>query len=93
MAYLSRIHSKGRCYLYLKEYAVRKHYSSRSIIIYRFGRLEIALSDMKKWKRNFNLFPKELKKEGFCKKDLDQWIRTLETGIHKTGRIFAINHN
>jgi len=79
MAYLERIYAKGRYYLYLKEYAVRKHYVNTNVIIYRFGRLENALMDMKKWRKDFDLFPEKLKKQGFNNEDLEKWINTLKT--------------
>lgn len=88
MAYLERVRAKGNVYLYLKEYAVRKHYANNSIIIYRFGRIDQALKNMQNWKRNYSLFPIKLKKMGFNKKDLMIWIETLESGVHKTGRVF-----
>lgn len=37
---------------------------------------------------NFNEFPKELIDLGCNKFDLEDWIRTLETGITKTGKRF-----
>ncbi|TRM08768.1 hypothetical protein FH966_14795 [Lentibacillus cibarius] len=88
--YLERVVSKGFCYLYLKEYAVRSHYASNSIIVYRFGRIEKALKNMYIWRNDFGLFPEQLQNLGCTQKDLNEWIRTLETGVHKTGRVFAL---
>ncbi|MCL9969574.1 hypothetical protein MX569_03090 [Anoxybacillus kestanbolensis] len=46
---------------------------------------------MKRWKRRFTEFPNELLNLGCGMEDLEEWIRTIETGITKTGRIFKTN--
>jgi hypothetical protein len=45
---------------------------------------------MKRWKRRFTEFPKELLDLGCGMKDLEQWIQTLETGITPKGRKFSV---
>lgn len=86
--YLERVCSKGQYYLYLRKYKVRSYYESNKKTVYRFGRIEDALSRMYFWKRNFELFPHELKVYGCTYDDLLSWINTLENGVHKTGRTF-----
>lgn len=88
MAYLERVKSKGKVYLYLKEYENRPFYENKSITIYAFGRIEIAKNNMKTWYDNFNLFPQQLKQLGFCKEDLKGWIKYLDESVHATVRKF-----
>lgn len=89
--YLERVISKGNCYLYLKAYSVRTNYSRPYKTVYKFGRIETALQNMKAWKSDFSSFPGELKELGLNKTDLDNWIKTLETGKHtRTGREFDL---
>lgn len=88
--YLERVKSKGNCYLYLKNYSVRQNYASNKVTVYRFGRIEQALESMYRWKRNFKEFPKDLIDIGCNKKDLEIWIQTLETGVHKSGKKFGL---
>lgn len=38
------------------------------------------------WEKMPELFPEDLQKMGYNKKDLAEWIKTLETGRSKTGR-------
>lgn len=54
--------------------------------VYRFGRKEIAIRNMHNWKVHYEEFPEDLTALGCNKKDLEEWIRTLETGISKTGK-------
>lgn len=75
--------------MYLRKYKVREFYESNKKTVYRFGRIEDALSKMHYWKRNFELFPKQLKTYGCTYDDLCSWIDTLESGKHKSsGRRF-----
>ncbi|MBM4765453.1 hypothetical protein [Bacillus sp. B15-48] len=91
--YLERVNSKGRQYLYLKCYQTREYYSNNKITVYSFGRIDTALKKMYSWKKDFSYFPKELKNAGCKKEDLESWIETLETGVHKkTGRKFKVEH-
>lgn len=92
MAYLSQIRAGGRQYIYLTEYVGYQDYSSKTEKhIYSFGNSRMALVKMKKWLRNFDKeFPGELKEMGYTEKDLKSWIKTIETGITKTGRVFKI---
>lgn len=89
--YLERVRSKGRTYLYAKKYKPGINDYSNSIIVYRFGRIDFALNKLYRWKNDFRYVPEELKKEGCTMKDIKTWIRTLETGVHKSGRRFSIN--
>lgn len=79
--YLERVKSKGRYYLYLKEYAVREYNLTPKVTLFAFGRLEKALKEMYYWRDNFKYFPKELKRVGCTKKDLLNWICKLEKDI------------
>jgi hypothetical protein len=73
----------------LKQYTSRDSYTnSNREIVYRFGRIEKALEDMHAWREDFGMLPYDLVALGCSRRDLDAWIHTLETGIHKTGRKF-----
>jgi hypothetical protein len=82
--FLSTVKSKGNFYVYLCCYAAKQNYSRTSITVYRFGRKEAAISNMRNWKVHFEEFPEELVVLGCGKKDLEEWISYLETGISKT---------
>lgn len=83
--FISRVKSKGRYYLYLYGY-LNKDGTPKIQTLYSFGNKEIAIQNMRTWFKNFDLFPKELIEFGCNKKDLEVWIRTLETGVTKTGK-------
>ncbi|WP_208592320.1 hypothetical protein [Gracilibacillus suaedae] len=92
--FLGRVRAKGKTYLYLKKYCIRENYEANATIIYAFGRIDNALSKMYEWKNDFSSFPLELKQQGCTKKDLLNWIDTLESGIHKrSGRSFIHQQN
>lgn len=84
--FLRQVKSKGNRYLYLCCYDSNEYLSDNKKKLYSFGRTEKALIQMKKWSRDFSTFPIELKEIGCKKEDLEEWIRTLTTGITKTGR-------
>lgn len=65
----------------MHEYTARRERN-----IYSFGSLQKALFKMRMWEKMPDLFPKDLKIMGYSKQDLSEWIKTLETGISKTGR-------
>lgn len=88
--YLERVRAKGKTYLYLKKYYVRDNYSNNTMTIYGFGRIEQALKQMYRWKCDLSTLPEDLKQEDCSIKDLDTWIATLETGVHKSGRSFVM---
>ncbi|MBW7651333.1 hypothetical protein [Anoxybacillus sp. ST4] len=89
MAYLSQVKSNGRQYIYLCIYVGSQEYSTRKERrVYSFGEARRALIRMKRWKRKFSEFPRELLDLGCGMKELEEWIQTLETGITKTGRYF-----
>jgi hypothetical protein len=89
--FLSKKTTKGHHYLYLQRYQVRDHYKNLKLTVFRFGRLESAKQQMYAWRENFNEFPKELIDLGCTKRDLEVWIVTIETGVHKTGRKLMIS--
>jgi hypothetical protein len=82
--FLTQSKAKGKKYIYLCCYAPM----DSKKIVYRFGRLEVAIEKMRKWKTDFETFPEELKELECTKKDLIQWISTIETGVTKTGKKF-----
>lgn len=86
--YLQRSKSKGNDYLYLRNYSNREHYSSNRVTVFSFGRVEVALKNMYKWRADFSEFPIELRELGCGINELEVWIQSLETGKHKTGRTF-----
>ncbi|OKO97026.1 hypothetical protein BRO54_0039 [Geobacillus proteiniphilus] len=91
MAYLSQVKSNGKQYIYLCMYVGNQEYSTRKERrVYSFGEARKALLRMKRWKRRFTEFPQELLDLGCGMKELEEWIQTLETGITKTGRRFAV---
>ncbi|MDP4086013.1 MAG: hypothetical protein Q8934_15525 [Bacillota bacterium] len=90
MGYLSQVRSGGKQYIYLTEYCGIQPFSSKTEKhIFSFGSSQIALLKMKRWYRKFEKeFPEELSEAGYSKEDLKIWIKTLETGITKNGRVF-----
>ncbi|MBG9585553.1 hypothetical protein [Cytobacillus firmus] len=84
--FISHVTSKGKKYIYLYEYCKSGEKKKQSL--YGFGRKEKAITDMRSWRRNFSLFPDKLVEFGCTKKDLVDWIRTMETGVTKTGKKF-----
>ncbi|MBU8905568.1 hypothetical protein [Desertibacillus haloalkaliphilus] len=87
MGYLSQVKVKGRRYIYLTEYIGMSRFTTKTEInVFSFGNREKALEKMTWWRKYFQEFPQELIDRGYGKKDLDEWIRTLETGKSKTGR-------
>lgn len=83
--FLKNVKSKGNVYIYLCAYNCLDQDKK---IIFSFGRIDKALMRMKKWKENFCDFPVDLSEMGCCREDLLDWVRTLETGITKTGKKF-----
>jgi hypothetical protein len=88
--FLSTIKSKGNYYIYLYSYAVRQDRFRTAKTVYRFGRKEMAIKKMHHWRNNFEEFPEDLLALGCNINDLEDWIRTLETGITKTGKQFKV---
>ncbi|KIQ93618.1 hypothetical protein LH47_02299 [Anoxybacillus thermarum] len=89
MAYLSQVKSNGKQYIYLCMYVGTQQYSTRKERrVYSFGESKKALIRMKRWKRKFSEFPRELLDLGCGMKELEEWIQTIETGVTKTGRKF-----
>lgn len=87
MAYLRQVKAKGYYYIYLERYTNEGESIGKCQRVYGFGRKESLLLRLKEWKKDFpNKFPKELLRQGYNKNDLLDWIKTLETGITKTGR-------
>jgi hypothetical protein len=89
--FLSTVKAKGNQYIYLCGYSRERkfgHYSKNVETLFRFGRKELAILNMRSWRKDFNSFPVELKNIGCGRADLEDWIKTLETGITKTGKKF-----
>jgi len=89
--YLKTKTAKGKKYIYLYCYSNEyKEISHKKKVkrLYSFGRNDIALEKLKNWRKDFSSFPEDLKGYGCTKKDLIDWIVTMETGITKTGKRF-----
>lgn len=89
--YLKTMTAKGNKYIYLYCYSneIREENPrNKEKRLYSFGRNDIALVRLKSWKKDFSSFPDDLKSLGCTKRDLIDWLRTLETGITKTGKRF-----
>ncbi|WP_256816688.1 hypothetical protein [Cytobacillus sp. Bac17] len=84
--FISHSTAKGKQYIYLYEYCSSETTNKQSL--YGFGRKEEAIKKMRRWRRNFDLFPQQLLEFGCTKEDLIDWIRTMETGVTKTGKKF-----
>lgn len=80
--------SFGNYYINLRCYSVRENYSTRKETLYTFGRVDKALLNMYSWRNDFRKFPKELLVIGCQLEHLEDWIRTIETGVTKTGKQF-----
>lgn len=83
--FLKSVKSKGNVYIYLCAYS---SLDQDKKILFSFGRIDKAIRSMRQWKNNFRELPEELSKMGCCREDLLDWIRTLETGVTKTGKKF-----
>ena len=88
LMFLQSKKSKGICYIYLYEYSNKENYCIKKHMVHSFGRVDKALKNMVHWRNNFNEFPGELISLGCDLKDLNDWIRTLKTGVTKTGKRF-----
>lgn len=86
--FISHVNSKGNQYIYLYTYCNQEEISSGKQSIYGFGRKEQAIKKMRSWRNDFSQFPKELIEFGCTREDLIDWIRTMETGVTKTGKKF-----
>lgn len=89
MAYLTQVKSKNIIYIYLQvqDYTPEEETSKKRRNIFSFGRKEQTLKLLQEWNKEFAAkFPMELRELGFGKVDLEEWIKTLETGVTKTGR-------
>lgn len=86
--YLKTMTAKEKKYIYLYCYSKEKSHRNKEKRLFSFGRNDIALEQFKKWRKDYSLFPEELKSLGCTKKDLIDWIVTIETGITKTGKQF-----
>lgn len=91
MGYLSQVKSNGRQYIYLTQYCVKDAFSTKNERhVFSFGNSNIALLKMKSWLGRFDKdFPEQLKNLGYTRRDLEYWIKTLETGFTKNGRKFG----
>lgn len=79
MAWLTTINSNGSTYVYLLEYVGEQEFKrSREQIVYKFGRIEVALKEMEFWYKFDIFFPDDLRKMGYDRKNLNEWIKQLE---------------
>lgn len=92
MAYLSQVKAGGKQYIYLTEYCGNQEFGKKfEKHVFGFGNHKVALKRMKNWLNRFETdFPNYLRNLGYTKMDLENWIKTIETGITKTGRKFKI---
>ncbi|GIO25343.1 hypothetical protein [Oceanobacillus sp. J11TS1] len=92
--YIDRIKSKHKYYLYLRKYESSVTYSlDKRVLVFRFGREEHALAEMRAWLQDINLLPIELKKLGFTKEDVQEWINNVEERREKTISSKYINYH
>ncbi|WP_244988938.1 hypothetical protein [Robertmurraya siralis] len=92
VGYLSQVRAGGKQYIYLTEYCGNQEFNTKKEThVFSFGNSRIALLKMKRWLSRFETeFPPELIERGYTKKDLKSWIKTLESGITKTGKKFNV---
>lgn len=83
--FLKNVKSKGQVYIYLCAYDRQE--KDRKIV-FSFGRIDRAIGKMNSWKGDFRDFPILLSELGCRREDLEDWIRTIETGVTKTGKQF-----
>lgn len=87
MAWLAQYKAKQKVYVYLQEYNPKEENAKKTQNIYSLGKKETSLLMLKGWLKDFPAnFPLQLKEKGFGRVDLEEWIKTLETGVTKTGR-------
>lgn len=53
--------------------------TDKRVCIFRFGREENAIADMKTWLRNIDLLPVELKELGCTREDVEKWVNSIES--------------
>lgn len=76
MAYLDFVKSKGRTYVYVREYVGVQNYTNRKDVkLHSFGRIERALVTLKMWEINSNLIPETINDED--RKNIDKWINSV----------------
>lgn len=78
MAFLQKVKSKGRYYIYLREYQAMMGYADDKITIYRFGNINNCLEKMYAWVNSEKDLPHELKIRDIGKKEIYKWIREIE---------------
>jgi hypothetical protein len=83
--FLKNVKSKGKVYIYLCAY---NNLDQDKKILFSFGRIDKAKKDLHNWKNDFSQFPLVLSELGCTRGDLIEWIKTIETGITKTGKNF-----
>lgn len=83
LAFIKKVKSNGRYYIYLREYKNMMGEFDDMVTIYRFGVLEKCLENMYAWARSEKEIPQELKKRGFKKKDVYDWINDIELFFSK----------
>lgn len=93
IGFLTKNKARGHTYIYLrKSKQVRengKEYIKKTNL-FSFGKMPQALNLMYEWEQNPELFPQELKEQGYDLADLREWILTLETKVTSTGKKFEI---
>lgn len=94
MAYLTQVRAGGKQYIYLTEYCGNQLYTSKTEKnIFSFGSTGIAIYKLRNWLRDFDKFPNKLKELGYGKKDAEEWLKQLETGITKNGNRFRVDRD
>lgn len=89
MAWISLVRSNRETYVYLTEYIGDQTFTTKKELhVYRFGKINDALQDMKNWQQGREFFPLELYDKGYNYPDLCEWIQFLEGKISEPVKYF-----
>lgn len=86
--FLSQVKANGNRYLYICSYHTQEYSARKQKRLYSLGKSKKAIMTLRMWKENLQDIPSELIELGCTKEDITDWIRTIETGITKTGKQF-----
>lgn len=79
MAFLSRVRSHGKVYVYVTEYTGEQPFSTkRERHILSLGRHDRAIQRLEVWMRHPETFPIELLQRKLGMRDVEKWIEKLK---------------
>ena len=88
--FLKFVRAKGNLYVYLAK-GVKENGKKKTITIFGFGKMPLALEKLYSWRNEYEMFPQELKDMGYDWNDIHDWVLSIETGDSKMGRKLMIS--